>query len=63
VREKFYRHIRAPDGTLEQKAAFRQKQFRRTVDRAEQDELIDSQEIGEITYLWLTRPNPSQTDI
>jgi hypothetical protein len=63
AREKFYDKTRAPDGTPEQKAWFRQKQFRRAVDWAEEHELIESQEHGEITYLWLSRPEPSQADI
>ena len=63
VREKFYARTSAPDGTPEQKASFRQKQFRRAVDWAEENELIESQEIGEITYLWLVRPEPSDEDI
>jgi hypothetical protein len=63
VREKFYARTRAPDGTPDQKASFRQKQFRRAVDWAEENELIDSQEIKEITYLWLVRPEPSDEDI
>src|SRR5262249_26014491 len=63
VREKFYARTRAPDGTPDQKASFRQKQFRRAVDWAEENELIDSQEIEGITYLWLVRPEPSDEDI
>ena len=63
AREKFYDKTRAPDGTPEQKAWFRQKQFRRAVDWAEEHELIESQEQGNVTYLWLSRPEPSQGDI
>jgi hypothetical protein len=63
AREKFYDKTRAPDGTAEQKAWFRRKQFRRAVDWAEEHELIESQEQGDVTYLWLTRPEPSQGDI
>jgi hypothetical protein len=63
VREEFYRHTSAPDGTPEQKASFRRKQFRRAIEWAEVQELIESQEVDEKTYLWLTRPEPSHEDI
>jgi hypothetical protein len=63
VREEFYRHTSAPDGTPDQKASFRQKQFRRAIEWAEVHELIESQEVDEKTYLWLTRPEPSHEDI
>ena len=62
ARERFYDRTRAPDGTAEQKAWFRRKQFRRAVDWAEEHELIESQEQGDVTYLWLSRPEPSQED-
>jgi hypothetical protein len=63
VREEFYRHTSAPDGTPEQKTSFRRKQFRRAIEWAEVHELIESQEVDEKTYLWLTRPEPSHEDI
>ena len=62
VRREFYDKTRAPDGTQKQKAEFRRKQFNRALDRAEGDELIDSQERNGITYLWLTRPEPTERD-
>jgi hypothetical protein len=62
AREKFYDKTRAPDGTSQQKAEFRQKQFRRALNWAEEHGLIDSQEQDGITYLWLTRPEPADPD-
>jgi len=62
AREKFYDKTRAPDGTAQQKAEFRKKQFRRAVDWAEEHELIESQEQGDVTYLWLARPEPAERD-
>jgi hypothetical protein len=62
AREKFYDKTRAPDGTSQQKAEFRQKQFRRAVDWAEEHELIESQERDDVTYLWLARPEPADPD-
>ena len=62
AREKFYDKTRAPDGTAHQKAEFRKKQFRRAVDWAEEHELIESQEQGDVTYLWLARPEPAERD-
>src|SRR5262249_7149845 len=63
AREQFYDRTRAPDGTPQQKAEFRQKQFRRAVDWAEEHELIESREQGGVTYLWLSRPEPADPDI
>src|SRR5262249_43810950 len=60
VREKFYARTTAPDGTPEQKTEYRRKQFRRAIDWAEEHELVESQEIKDVIYLWLTRPEPSQ---
>jgi hypothetical protein len=58
VRNEFYARTRTPSGTLDQKTSFRQKQFRRAVDWAEEHELIETQEIREITYLWLRGLSP-----
>jgi hypothetical protein len=62
VREKFYDRTRAPDGTPEQKAAFKRQQFHRATGWAEEHELIESREVKGITYFWLTRPEPSERD-
>ena len=57
VREQFYAHTPA-DGTPEQKAEFRRKQFKRALDWAEDQQLIAIEEIDGITYLRLSRPEP-----
>jgi hypothetical protein len=62
VREEFYAQT-ACDGTPEQKTEYRRKQFNRAVDWAEKQELIGVREIKGLTYLWLSRPEPSQRDI
>jgi hypothetical protein len=62
VREKFYDRTRAPDGTPEQKTSFKRQQFHRAINWAEEHELIESREIKETTYFWLTRPEPSERD-
>jgi hypothetical protein len=62
VREEFYSQT-ASDGTPEQKAWLRRKQFNRVVDWAEAQQLIGIREINGLIYFWLTRPEPSQTDI
>src|SRR5262249_44388181 len=62
VRAEFYAQT-ASDGTPEQKTAFRQKQFKRVINWTEAQQLIGVREIKGVVYLWLTRPEPSQTDI
>jgi hypothetical protein len=57
VREQFYAHTPA-DGTPAQKGEFRRKRFNRAVDWAEDQQLIAVVEIGDVTYLWLIRPDP-----
>jgi hypothetical protein len=57
VREQFYAHTPA-DGTPEQKGEFRRKRFNRTIDWAEDQQLIAVVEIEGITYLRLSRPEP-----
>jgi AAA domain len=57
VREQFYVHTPA-DGTPAQKGEFRRKRFNRAVDWAEDQQLIAVVEIGDVTYLWLIRPDP-----
>jgi len=41
---------------------FRYAQFKRALDWAEQEQLIAIGEIGELTYIWLTRPDPQDTE-
>jgi len=62
VRGKFYDRTRAPDGTLKQKTEFKRQQLHRAISWAEEHELIESREVAGITYLWLTRPEPSERD-
>ena len=60
VREEFYAQT-VCEGTPEQKADRRRKQFVRALEWAESQELIGVREIKGITYLWLTRP--TQEDV
>ncbi len=60
VREEFYAQT-VCEGTPEQKADRRRKQFVRALEWAESQELIGVREIKSITYLWLTRP--TQEDV
>ncbi|MGA7516595.1 MAG: hypothetical protein WBW28_06465, partial [Pseudolabrys sp.] len=46
------------DGTPAQKGEFRRKRFNRAVDWAEDQQLIAVVEIGDVSYLWLIRPDP-----
>jgi hypothetical protein len=50
------------EGTSKQKRQFRYAQFKRALDWAEQEQLIAIGEIGEVTYIWLTRPDPEDTE-
>jgi hypothetical protein len=57
VRKEFYASTPA-DGTPKQKRQFRYAQFKRALDWAEQERLIAIGEIGDVTYIWLIRPDP-----
>ena len=57
VREEFFSHTPV-DGTPEQKRKARHQQFTRALGWAEDRQLIGVEEIDEITYLRLTRPDP-----
>jgi hypothetical protein len=59
VREEFYAQT-ASEGTPEQKAEHRRKQFNRALNWAEKQGLIGIREIKNITYLWLARLEPAQ---
>jgi hypothetical protein len=61
VRKDFYASTPA-DGTPKQKRQFRYAQFKRALDWAEQEQLIAIGEIGEVTYIWLTRPDPKDAE-
>ena len=61
VRKDFYASTPA-EGTSKQKRQFRYAQFKRALDWAEQEQLIAIGEIGEVTYIWLTRPDPEDTE-
>jgi AAA domain len=61
VRKAFYASTPA-DGTPKQKRQFRYAQFKRALDWAEQERLIAIGEIGDITYIWLTRPDPEDAE-
>ena len=61
VRNDFYASTPA-EGTSKQKRQFRYAQFKRALDWAEQEQLIAIGEIGEVTYIWLTRPDPEDAE-
>jgi hypothetical protein len=61
VRKAFYAGT-AADGTPKQKRQFRYAQFRRALDWAEQERLIAVGEIGDVAYIWLTRPDPEDAE-
>ena len=61
VHEAFYACTPA-EGTPKQKRQFRYAQFKRALDWAEQERLIAVGEIGDTTYLWLTRPDPEDAE-
>ena len=61
VRKGFYASTPA-EGTPKQKRQFRYAQFKRALDWAEQEQLIAIGEIDEVTYIWLTRPDPEDTE-
>ena len=61
VRKDFYASTPA-EGTPKQKRQFRYAQFKRALDWAEQEQLIAIGEIREVTYIWLTRPDPEDTE-
>jgi len=61
VRKDFYASTPA-EGTPKQKRQFRYAQFKRALDWAEQEQLIAIGEIDEVTYIWLTRPDPEDTE-
>ena len=42
--------------------SFGTPQFKRALDWAEQERLIAIGEIGDITYIWLTRPDPEDAE-
>jgi hypothetical protein len=57
VRERFYAQTPA-EGTPRQKRQFRYLQFKRALGWAEDQQLIGVGETGDVTYVWLARPNP-----
>ena len=57
VRVEYYAHT-AADGTSEQKRKAKHMQFSRALAWAEDRQLVGVEEIGGVTYLWLTRPDP-----
>jgi hypothetical protein len=61
VRQQFYSHTPA-DGSLEQKSHLRRQKFLRALDWAERKQLIGIEEIGDVTYLRLNRPDPEQDE-
>jgi len=61
VREAFYACTPA-DGTPKQKAKFRLQKFHRALDWAEDNRLIGVGDIGDCTYIWLTRPDNEPED-
>jgi hypothetical protein len=61
VQKEFYMHTPA-DGTPEQKRKIRYQQFNRALAWAEDKQLIGVEEIEDITYLRLTRPDQEEAD-
>jgi hypothetical protein len=61
VRAAFYAATLA-EGTPEQKADFRRKQFKRALDWAEDKKLIGTMELGQIGYIWLAQQSHSAGD-
>jgi hypothetical protein len=60
VRERFYVGTPA-DGTPEQKGKLRRQKFSRALDWAEDQQLISVGEIGDVSYIWVTRTDPLDT--
>jgi hypothetical protein len=61
VQKEFYSHTPA-DGTPEQKRKARHQQFSRALAWAEDRQLIGVEEIHDVTYLRLTRPDLEEDD-
>ena len=61
VRERFYSGTPA-EGTPKQKRQLRFQQFKRALGRAEEEQLIGIEEIGDVTYLRLSRPQDEEKD-
>jgi AAA domain len=61
VQNEFYMHTPV-DGTPEQKRKIRHQQFSRALAWAEDKQLIGVEEIDDVTYLRLTRPDPEDDD-
>ena len=59
VRPEFYATT-AEEGSPQQQAERKRKQFNRALDYAEEEALIGIREIERVTYLWLTRPEPAE---
>ena len=61
VREQFYSHTPA-EGTPKQKRQFRHQQFKRALGWAEDQQLIGIEEIDDVTYLRLSRPDREEEE-
>ena len=61
VQKEFYSHTPV-DGSPEQKRKVRHQQFSRALAWAEDKQLIGVEEIDDVTYLRLTRPDPEDDD-
>jgi hypothetical protein len=61
VRERFYAGTPA-EGTPEQKGNLRRQKFFRALEWAEDHQLIGVQEIGDVTYLRLSQPEPEDEE-
>jgi hypothetical protein len=59
ARAAFYACTPATEGTAKQQQDRRRAQFNSALERAEEARLIGIRQIGEVTYLWLSRP-PSE---
>ena len=62
VREEFYRHTPVENGSSRRKRQLRALQFKRALGWAEDEQLIGIEEIGDITYLRLSRPREEEDE-
>jgi len=62
VRKAFYACTPAAEGSAKQKQDRQRAQFEAALARAEEARLVGIREIGETTWLWLSRPTRDEDD-
>src|SRR5262245_27216130 len=62
VRKAFYACTPATEGTAKQKQDRQRAQFEAALARAEEARLVGIREIGEATWLWLSRPESGEDE-